>query len=1477
VTLLSSSLEGGSNGAALTAGSSGNTASSGSFFDTVNIVSGGAVAFSTTQAMHGTLSVVTSTGTTTTSGAWFGWDTQLAGGWSQLYGRAYVFPSALPGTTDAIVETQSPAGTFGMGIQLSASTGLLAIQNAAFSTVHTFTNAVPTGAWSRLEWLVNYFTGQITLAFYPGDSATATESYTSGTGQGFGASAQRIGFGYNNGHASQPNLFWDDVGVSSQGFLGVGPGVAAQSSRPVQLIVPPGRCSPVGQRFVAQPPPAPLVSSSSNIALSDAGAAADAPPSQQPYVIASANEASGSATYNVPVTTASSAGDGITVFIGVGGTSPPAITSVTDSQGQKYRQIQQSSTSPYLAAFAAPGSIALGTSDTLTVTFAASTTGGFGVVAVGTPGMRAVDVATSITTGNSASPAVSGTPSAGGEIALAAFAWGNAAGTGTLAAPFTQLAQAHPTGGAYTTVATTASSPTAGQLLSAGASITSGAWRAILVTLEPVPPWYLSNSSYIHQMYVQDPSSASQFFNSPADFALSNSTSSTGIQDSFTSTPVLKYISYAQLQADITASAISGSYSWLMYDNEYQDDGAGGNAWGTPMTEANDPWTYMQSFVTLAHAHGYKVILAPGRDLGNNASLVNPKGTGESLDAWYIRTNIAGTGAGTGAEVMHVQAQADTVPLTSFQSFWNSTLAQIAAASATCLPSVGVSTTYGAASDMAAAAQAVAPTAAGYWLNATNATIPQASSFLELMQGVTPTTPQTQEMAGSADTLSAAAAVPLGDPAGAAESATVSAATASADAAGATDGLTVSVPVSVADTAGSSDALSVSVPIPVADAAGAADALAVTVSAALADTAGASDRDTSPGPAGAVPDSDQGAAADSIAVAYGIGLAEVGAVSDALRPAASVPLSEAAGAADSIAVTVTASLSDTAGVSDALVPAAAVPVADTAGASDTPQETATAASSDVAGASDALTVVQGSAPALPEAGAAADSATVQASAPLAESGASLDSLAVAVTVPLAESAAAAEATPREPFEVAGASDQLTASVTVPVSDTAAGSDALTPQISLTLPDAAGAADAFVVVVGNAITLADTGAATDAPVQSVTGPEAEQAAATDQLIASASVPAQDAAGAADSLAVVVGNQVALPELAAGADSLAAAAGVPEGDVAAGADALTQTASVPVSDLAGAADALSVVAGAVISLTDAGAATDRTAETGTEASGETAGSSDTLAAVASVPVPDVAAAAEVLITAVSVPAQDMAGAADAISVVQSAAVALQDAAGAAEALRVQVTVQLAEQAAAAELVQPTVTLSFTDVAGTRDSVLVLSSTAQSGTVHYWAQPEQPRWLAENAPERFWTGPDSARWRARPMARWGAQSASPRWSAVLENFQPIAAVSLEQVNVRWTSDLDGTSVDPTVAPLPVQMAFPVSSGVIGSPAQPVTWFTASWLAGGTGKGYVAQCLVGPGGGTTTLTAGKYDVWSKITGSPESPARFVGTLTVY
>jgi len=114
-------------------------------------------------------------------------------------------------------------------------------------------------------------------------------------------------------------------------------------------------------------------------------------------------------------------------------------------------------------------------------------------------------------------------------------------------------------------------------------------------------------------------------------------------------------------------------------------------------------------------------------------------------------------------------------------------------------------------------------------------------------------------------------------------------------------------------------------------------------------------------------------------------------------------------------------------------------------------------------------------------------------------------------------------------------------------------------------------------------------------------------------------------------------------------------------------------------------------------------------------------------------------------------------------------------------------------------------------------------------------------------------------------------------MAEFDPVAAVSLEYINIIWVTDLDGTSIDPTSPALEAQFAVPLSSGDPARPAEPTQWYPAVWLAGGTGKGYIAQCLVGPGGQTELEAGHSYDVWGQIIGTPEQPAKYAGTLSVY
>lgn len=100
-------------------------------------------------------------------------------------------------------------------------------------------------------------------------------------------------------------------------------------------------------------------------------------------------------------------------------------------------------------------------------------------------------------------------------------------------------------------------------------------------------------------------------------------------------------------------------------------------------------------------------------------------------------------------------------------------------------------------------------------------------------------------------------------------------------------------------------------------------------------------------------------------------------------------------------------------------------------------------------------------------------------------------------------------------------------------------------------------------------------------------------------------------------------------------------------------------------------------------------------------------------------------------------------------------------------------------------------------------------------------------------------------------------------------MSSLSTEYVQVPISATAAGVPVNPTSDQ--VQFAFMAT----GNPS-PGDWHLGSWetIAPNT---YIAQCLVGPGSGGVTLTAGTtYSIWVKVTDNPETPVRQVGLLKI-
>lgn len=216
-----------------------------------------------------------------------------------------------------------------------------------------------------------------------------------------------------------------------------------------------------------------------------------------PFKVLGGTGSSGVTSQAFNVATSTAAGDALVVVVGVGGTSPPTVTSVTDSKSNTYTLVKSvAASSPFVFVYAATGAttaLSSGTPDTVTVHFSGSTTGAFGVIVADQAGVATVDVNTSAS-GSSTAPSVSGTPAQSGETAFGCFVWAAASLGGSVNSPLTQLDQEQSSGSVFTTLGYDVG-PTSGVSLTASATLNvSAAWRVILITLEaaaagPVAPF----------------------------------------------------------------------------------------------------------------------------------------------------------------------------------------------------------------------------------------------------------------------------------------------------------------------------------------------------------------------------------------------------------------------------------------------------------------------------------------------------------------------------------------------------------------------------------------------------------------------------------------------------------------------------------------------------------------------------------------------------------------------------------------------------------------------------------------------------------------------------------------------------------------------------------------------------------------------------------------------------------------------------
>jgi hypothetical protein len=235
------------------------------------------------------------------------------------------------------------------------------------------------------------------------------------------------------------------------------------------------------------------------------------------------------------------------------------------------------------------------------------------------------------------------------------------------------------------------------------------------------PAWIMTAGN-VQSMSLQDPNTASYFFNTATAYGAGASLVKTPVQARYATTPVLAYTSQAQFASDIQSHAITYPYKWVMYDPE--------NWTATPVNERQDPVKYMTLFGQLAHANGLKVVLAPSLDLGAVTGSVLPRQTGESVNAWYLRVNIAGKAAAA-SDIYVLQNESNTTLGGQYAYMFNTAQTQAQTANASAKVFSEVSTMNGTAAQMASAAQSISPD--GFYVAAAG-DIPETLDFFGMMK-----------------------------------------------------------------------------------------------------------------------------------------------------------------------------------------------------------------------------------------------------------------------------------------------------------------------------------------------------------------------------------------------------------------------------------------------------------------------------------------------------------------------------------------------------------------------------------------------------------------------------------------------------------------------------------------------------------------------------------------------------------------------
>jgi hypothetical protein len=126
--------------------------------------------------------------------------------------------------------------------------------------------------------------------------------------------------------------------------------------------------------------------------------------------------------------------------------------------------------------------------------------------------------------------------------------------------------------------------------------------------------------------------------------------------------------------------------------------------------------------------------------------------------------------------------------------------------------------------------------------------------------------------------------------------------------------------------------------------------------------------------------------------------------------------------------------------------------------------------------------------------------------------------------------------------------------------------------------------------------------------------------------------------------------------------------------------------------------------------------------------------------------------------------------------------------------------------------------------------------------------------------------------PVTAWKTHQPTEAWSVGYASVT-ISHLSTQYVLIPVAATKNGSTYNPTSDT--VQFAFAPTPTYV---PQNADWVSGSWVTNSSNLlyPYSAQCLVGPGGTITTLTLGTYQIYIKISDSPETPVLVAGQLVI-